>query len=339
MRREPSPHALRRTGTAGRAIRAHIARCGAAGSPIPTPRRKSRSPAAGGSTCNAPSTPCSWLPGARCCQRNRKRMKSAVVTGSISRRRRPSVRRWMRASTRRLHHSVSSAALSGLEAAAQDLAFGFEPRQARVHQLTAQAPGVRRAREPSSDRWIRTSRAGSQRRRSAVRRPSPKCAARAMPALLGRGPQDSAASCSRTVITRRAAASSSNHACHSGNGRQRDQRQQRVVQFVGVANHRPGFRRHLRDRRRIQRAHSVGADPAACAASARRARGALRAAHRPDRRTDWRSESRARTATARRVDGHVADRRPRSMPSRIRLRPSRSIASCRQLSMVSSTSG
>ena len=37
--------------------------------------------------------PCSCVPGATCCQRRRKRMKSAVVTGSISRRSRPSVRR------------------------------------------------------------------------------------------------------------------------------------------------------------------------------------------------------------------------------------------------------
>ncbi len=42
-----------------------------------------------------------------------------------------------------------------------------------------------------------------------------------------------------------------------GNRRQRDQSQQRVVQFVGITHHRPRLRRHLFDGRRIQRAHPV----------------------------------------------------------------------------------
>src|ERR1039458_8375304 len=101
-------------------------------------------------TCSTPSAPCNCAPGATCCQRCRKRTKSAVVTGSISRRRRPMVRRWMRASRRRWHHSGSSAGTPGgerppplwpsasrcsrAEAASQDLAFGFKLRQRGVDQ-------------------------------------------------------------------------------------------------------------------------------------------------------------------------------------------------------------
>ncbi len=56
-------------------------------------------------TCKTPSRPRSWVPGATCCQASRKFMKSAAATGSISLRKRPSVKRWMRASNTRSHHS------------------------------------------------------------------------------------------------------------------------------------------------------------------------------------------------------------------------------------------
>ncbi len=48
-------------------------------------------------------------PGATCCQRSRKRTRSAAETGSISRRSRASVSRWMRASRLRSHQWGSSA--------------------------------------------------------------------------------------------------------------------------------------------------------------------------------------------------------------------------------------
>ena len=77
-------------------------------------------------------------------------MKSAVVTGSISRRSRPSVRRWMRASRRRLHHS--SLASRRRELAAQDLAFGFELRQRLIHQVARQRQIARQLRRASAGR-------------------------------------------------------------------------------------------------------------------------------------------------------------------------------------------
>ena len=55
----------------------------------------------------SPSAPISWVCRATRCQRRRKRISAAALTGSISLRSRASVRRWIRASTRRLHHSRS----------------------------------------------------------------------------------------------------------------------------------------------------------------------------------------------------------------------------------------
>ena len=67
-----------------------------AGSPAPRRRPQRRSPAAAPAP-RAPGDPCSCVPGTTCCQLKRKRRNCAAVTGSISRRSRPSVSRWMRA--------------------------------------------------------------------------------------------------------------------------------------------------------------------------------------------------------------------------------------------------
>ena len=61
-------------------------------------------------TSSKPRSPWRRAPEATCCQRKRKRMNSAAVTGSISRRNDPIVRRWMRASSRRWHHSTGAGA-------------------------------------------------------------------------------------------------------------------------------------------------------------------------------------------------------------------------------------
>ena len=45
---------------------------------------------------------------------------------------------------------------------------------------------------------------------------------------------------------------------HSTHRWHNDQRQQRIVQLFGVANRRPGFRRHLGNRRWIERGDAVG---------------------------------------------------------------------------------
>ena len=65
-------------------------------------------------------------------------MKSCAESGSISRRSRPTVSRWMRWSRRRSHHSVDVRGRdSGAEAAAQHLALRLELRQRRCRRRSA----------------------------------------------------------------------------------------------------------------------------------------------------------------------------------------------------------
>ena len=60
-------------------------------------------------TVSSPTSPTSWCPGATCCQRRRKRMKSWAVAGSTPPRRVRREYECMRASSRRDTHSVSAA--------------------------------------------------------------------------------------------------------------------------------------------------------------------------------------------------------------------------------------
>ena len=122
--------------------------------------------------------------------------------------------------------------------------------------------------------------------------------------------------------------------------RDESQPQQRVVQLVGGVGLRARLlasrARSLRDRagrcRRRSRDRASGGSP-------RPACGALRAAHRRERRTDARTGSRAQTARASsaRAPSHAPRRSPDATSSRSS--PSMSIASCRQSSMVWLTSG
>ena len=66
------PSSLRPRDRAGRDTRAGSARRGGAEPRTPTRRPGIRSPASWRMICSVPSTPCNWLPGARCCQRSRK---------------------------------------------------------------------------------------------------------------------------------------------------------------------------------------------------------------------------------------------------------------------------
>ena len=78
------------------------------------------------------------------------------------------------------------------------------------------------------------------------------------------------------VDARPARSSDSYHSRHSPpTRRQDDQRQQRIVQLVLVANHRPGFFGHLRDRRRIERAQILRIFGRQTPAHLHRARAAL----------------------------------------------------------------
>ena len=113
----------------------------------------------------------------------RKRMKSAAVTGSISRRRRPSVRRWMRASRRRWHHSSPPSRARRLKLAAQNLAFGFELRERDVDRPRRGKPSrVAQCRGGHGPDRIPTSRAERYDRR--CRQDSATAAARRQPRRL-----------------------------------------------------------------------------------------------------------------------------------------------------------
>ena len=62
-------------------------------------------------------------------------MKSAVETGSISRRSRPRVRRWMRASMRRLHHSISPMRCPDVKRPRRTWPSALEARERSVDQV------------------------------------------------------------------------------------------------------------------------------------------------------------------------------------------------------------
>ena len=130
-------------------------------------------------------------PRVACCQRSRNRVKSAAVTGSISRRRRPSVRRWMRASSLRSHHSSPSRARR--EAPAHRDALGFETsraisttraveprRAARSLRRTGPAPrAIARTTTTASSRVATGEPGGAATGRS--KRSRPRAAASAAP--------------------------------------------------------------------------------------------------------------------------------------------------------------
>ena len=113
-----------------------------------------------------PGCPCSCAPGRTLCQPNRKRRKSAALTGSISRRSPSSMRRWIRAS------SAAFAPLQVLaqlrhEPAAQDAAGELDLRQSAVdiggRDAQQRARAGRRGRSqdrqvPAHDLGQRTSR-------------------------------------------------------------------------------------------------------------------------------------------------------------------------------------
>ena len=196
---------------------------------------------------------------------DRNRTKSRAFTGSISRRRRPSVSRWMRARRRRLHHSISLSSVAAdavkrprrtcPSASSRSSADSITSRAGRIA-----AKGCLRlwsARlEPSAHvsvtaiSWSRCRRAivivdrrsdGGIRIQQARRLE----ALRGDPEVRAARAQHRRASCFHErpevllPLTHR---------------RQDDQRQQRVVQLVGIADDRPRFGRHLGDRGRIERA-------------------------------------------------------------------------------------
>ena len=252
--------------------------------------------------CSAPSTPCSCVPGARCCQRYRNRMKSrASPARSRGAAGRASAGECARARGDCTIRSRCRGRGRRREAAAQNLPFGFEPEPARPPSRPAGSANRARGRSAFAGRSIRAIRAGSRRRRLAdrhvggaivvarsreqSRRPdrasAPTSAARPQP-------RSSRRPTLRTVARRRLAQRPRRKRSHSANRRHDDQREQRIVQLVGVAHDRPRLGGDLGDRRRVERADTAGIGPAACAASARRARAALRAARRRDRRTDSR---------------------------------------------------
>ena len=144
-----------------------------------------------------------------------------------------------------------------------------------------------------------------------------------------------------TTRARPAAASSSKNDLPFIHRRQDDQREQRVVQLIGVANIRPGFLGDLRDGGRIQHAGATGKSDAQGAPQLHGARAAFL-----ERRIVQKSvRIRVQDFVRKRrrlgvIDRDRADaRRDSNAFQNIRFRPSMSMASCRQLAMVSFTSG
>ncbi len=113
VRRQAAPADRAGEAKAGRAPSDRSPRCGAPESAAPRhwPGPHTLASAAGSRACRArPALACQ---GATCCQRSSQRMNCAGLTGSICLRSVPTVRRWMRASRRRSHHSVLALARIG----------------------------------------------------------------------------------------------------------------------------------------------------------------------------------------------------------------------------------
>ena len=241
---------------------------------------------------------------------------------------------------RRWHHSISLRRVPGREAAAQNLPFGFELRQRRHRPTRAAAPAAPPAPRRRWDQSSRSSRAAFRRRAfccSIARCQSETARRHSSP--FGGGPDVNAVTCDRDHALRRrqliepvpatpAPAASmisvSSASCSSSASR----------------TARPRFGRHLRDRCGIERAHAFRDIRRKRPAHLHGARAALLERRVVQIRVRIRVQNLVRERRRLgRIDRHGADRALARCHPRIARRPSRSIASCRQLSMVSFTSG
>ena len=262
-------------------------------------------------------------------------MKSAADTGSISRRRRPRVRRWMRARRRRSHHSSSAApGVKRPRSAMPSLSSARAPPRPRSGRRPRRRGEVGRrdrpgARDPAAHRspssaalLVERSGEPGRRLRAPCRSAAPGSAARAtrLRSALTTAGALVAVGC-RPARDRRAARRDQLVEPRLPGGaivavRQPDEALERVVQLVGVAHVGPGLRAHLVDRRLVERADAAAPGSRIGAAQRRRrGRGAPRAARRRGTRRGWRSGSRAPSATA----PAVSTRRVRISPASMRV--------------------
>ena len=274
---------------------------------------------------------------------------AAVGTGSISRRSVPSVRRWMRASTRRLHHSSSR---RRTESSAQDLTFGFEPQQraldrsrrgseasARVRPTVTGPLDSSQPRTISVERRPPAAREAACRRRPRISGSSAQFGVRQLRELepFGAHPEARAAGVQRRRAPLLLQARRTMRSTPSTGGSD-DERRQRVVQFVGVAHDRPRLLRRLPRSRRDRECRRRRRRRASPRRELHRARATLFERRVVEVRVRIRVED---LVTERRRLGRVDGDRaklPSSMRCRMSSSPSRSIASCKQLSIVSRTS-
>ena len=196
-------------------------------------------------------------------------MKSCALTGSISRRRRSMRVRGgcaRAAAARRTPRRRRSAR----EAAAQREALRLRGARAAISTSDGVERGARRElgdgrRGRTRERWPRTARDARRPLRSAAAAPrAPRAARRRARARRpGTAPRRRAATRSRasarraassTRAARPSATSASNHASHAGSGSRHHEREQRVVQLLGVARRRARLLAHARDRLGVEAA-------------------------------------------------------------------------------------
>ena len=199
------------------------------------------------STASSPASPASWVPGATCCQRSRKRMKSWAVAGSTPPRRVRREYECMRASSRRATHSVSAA--SGPVVALQREAARARGRRAR--RAPARSVRVVAAARSSTVVMPRDLEVPAQHRgdRALRRRRSARCASSARSVVHHSG--------SPSVLEHRRRAHAPRARRTAAASRSRagdDERRQQVVEVVGRRRVGRDLAVHLLDRVGIERA-------------------------------------------------------------------------------------
>ena len=300
------PRRPRRRGRAARGRRGRSRRCAPAGRRAPTPGRAARGPELARSPRSRPSRPCSCVPGCdvlpaeeEAHEVGRRDRLDLACAGA-----RASGGGCAPAAARRTTRRPSDARR---EAAAQDAAVGLEPRERRRRRAAAGSPSraasaaaVVGPMHPSSRARSRTSASSRVAPALAVagerlslgrRKTRPGSAVRTQLHALG---GDEARGSEPTLARRRSPARAisavepARSSRAASRSRQQAERQQRVVQLVGVAHVRPRLAPHLGDRRGVERAEAARRGRDRCGAATRRGRGAPPAARRRGRRTGWR---------------------------------------------------
>ncbi len=195
-------------------------------------------------TDSRPDRPSAWVPGGHVLPAGRKRTKSARLAGSTCRRRRPRLAACSRTSRWRAHQRPSGSSMA--EPAASRRARPVRARatvtgapRTRARRAAARRPPARSTvTGPATSRWPPTHSASG-----VVARPSGRSASRSTPSAMAR--RSVAAQCPPTRPARPSARSSSNQGCHVGDRPAQDQREQEIVELVGVPGPGPHLVEHL----------------------------------------------------------------------------------------------